>query len=448
MGALSAISSYATSLRSGSNQAARRNLIFVGAPLLVLLMFTTATVFVRQAWALQSFQIGIYALVAVYLIAGIGKEKEVLARDWTAWLVYLIPFWGVVQIAAHTTASTIETREAALKWGALAGVFFLSQVVGRSQAARHVALHAILFFAVAMAVLCLIQLFTSGGKVLWLFSSGYPDVYATFPYHNNYAQYIEIALPIAVWWALCRGWHGWGYALAAAVLYASVIGSASRSGTILSTGELLVLLGFGFFSSLRHRAGWTLKATVSVVALVPVLAAVFTLAVGWQQVWQRFQDRDPYEGRREFLIAAIDMAKHRPLVGYGMGTFPEVYQRFAIADLDVFANHTHNDWAEFAADGGIPFLLLVLIPFAAVVPTAIRHPWGLGLIAVMLHACVDYPFPRPAVSGWMFAMLALLYMARAGDRKRLLDGAATAANGEKRQVLEFRRDLGPSVRTH
>jgi hypothetical protein len=30
----------------------------------------------------------------------------------------------------------------------------------------------------------------------------------------------------------------------------------------------------------------------------------------------------------------------------------------------------------------------------------------------MLHACVDYPFPRPAVSGWMFLMLALLYMAR------------------------------------
>jgi hypothetical protein len=53
-----------------------------------------------------------------------------------------------------------------------------------------------------------------------------------------------------------------------------------------------------------------------------------------------------------------------------------------------------------------------LIPFAAAVPAAIRNPWGLGLIAIMLHACVDFPFPRPAVSGWMFVMLALLYMAR------------------------------------
>jgi hypothetical protein len=30
----------------------------------------------------------------------------------------------------------------------------------------------------------------------------------------------------------------------------------------------------------------------------------------------------------------------------------------------------------------------------------------------MMHACVDYPFPRPAVSGWLFAMLALLYTTR------------------------------------
>ena len=57
-------------------------------------------------------------------------------------------------------------------------------------------------------------------------------------------------------------------------------------------------------------------------------------------------------------------------------------------------------------------MLLVLIPFAVAVPAAVRNPWGLGLIAIMLHACVDFPFPRPAVSGWMFVMLALLYMAR------------------------------------
>jgi O-antigen ligase len=109
------------------------------------------------------------------------------------------------------------------------------------------------------------------------------------------------------------------------------------------------------------------------------------------------------------------MAKHRPLTGFGLDTFPDVYPQFAIFDFPLFVNHAHNDWAEFAADGGIPFFLLILIPCAWAIPTAMRHPWGLGLIFVMLHACVDYPFPRPAVSGWLFYLLALLFMQKLSD---------------------------------
>jgi O-antigen ligase len=159
----------------------------------------------------------------------------------------------------------------------------------------------------------------------------------------------------------------------------------------------------------------------AMLLLIPVLAAVFTLAVGWQRVWMRFQQDAPYLTRQAFLQATEDMAKHRPLTGYGLGTFPEVYQRYAIIDpaLYLYVNHAHNDWAEFAADGGVPFLLLVLIPFAVAVPVAIRNPWGLGLVAVMLHACVDFPFFHSGVPCWIFALLGLLYSARIPDETDL-----------------------------
>jgi O-antigen ligase len=371
---------------------------------------------------------GVYILVAVYLLVGIRHGKERLAGGWTPWLVYLIPLWGLVQILAHTTSSSFETREAVLRWGALAGVFFLSQTIGRSRTARRNILSAFLLFATVMAVLCLTQLFTSEGRVLWIFPTGYPDVYATFQSYNNYAQFVELALPIALWRALREGWQSWWYALAGGILYASVIGSASRAGTALCTAELLAMVAIGLVRLRDPETGLPTRSTTAMLAAIPVLATAFTLVVGWENVWARFQDNDPYLVRREFIVAAADMARQRPLTGYGLGTFPEVYQRYAIKDFPFYANHTHNDWAEFAADGGIPFLLLVLIPFAAAVPVAVRNPWGLGLIAVMLHACVDYPFPRPAVSAWMFAMLALLYMARMPDgtsRRK-----ATPANAE------------------
>jgi O-antigen ligase len=416
----------------------RRTLIATGATLILLLIFVTFTVFVQESWPVESFQIGVYGLTAAYLLFGIGRDHENLARGISQWLVYLIPVWGVIQILAHTTASTIETREAVLRWGALAAVFFLSQAVAPTSAARDVVLLAFMCFAAGMAVLCLTQLFTSHGRVFWIFPTEYPTVYATFLSPNNYAQFVEVSLPIALWWALRDGWRSWGYALVAGVLYASVIGSASRAGAILCTAELLAMLAIGFYLHKRQMPGNLIRSTSMTLLVVPLLAAIFTFVVGWQRIWQRFQEVDPYMVRREFILSAIDMAKHRPLMGYGLGTFPEVYQQHAIKDFPFYANHAHNDWAEFAADGGIPFLLLVLIPFAAAVPAAIRHPWGFGLIAVMLHACVDYPFPRPAVSGWMFAMLALLYMARTPDQSKR-EPSGSPSPDHSRQVLEFKR---------
>jgi O-antigen ligase len=410
----------------------------VGALLIVLLVFTTSTVFVQQAWALQSFQIGIYAVVAVYLLIGLRKGREDLAREWTAWLVYLIPVWGIVQLVATTTVSRFETRAEVLRWGSLAGVFFLSQVVTRTPKGRRLFLSVFLGFATCMAVLCILQIFTSDGKVLWIFSSGYPDVYGSFPNANNYAQFVEVALPIALWRGLREGGRSWGYTLAGGVLYASVIASASRAGAVLSTAEVIVMLVIGLAGLRGERNKNRVRSTVAILLLVPALAGILTLAVGWQHVWERFKGNDPFGARKEFFIAAVNMARNRPLTGFGLGTFPEVYQEFAIKDIGMIANHAHNDWAEFAADGGIPFLLLILIPFAAAIPIAFRHPWGLGLVFVMIHACVDYPFPRPAVSGWMFAVLGALYMASRSD-KRMTNGTPdTNRTGVKEMPLQHR----------
>jgi hypothetical protein len=392
--------------------------VMLGVCLLLSLAFCTATVFVQAAWALQSFQIGIFVLLIVYLVAGVRSGKSPFAGGLAQWFVYAIPVWGLVQIAAHTTASTFETRSSVLRWAALAGVFFLSQAYGRTRSAQRAFLSAFLAFATAMSLLCLLQLSTSDGRVFWIFPTAFPRVFATFQSYNSYAQFVELALPIALWRALREGWRSWWYAPAGGFLFASVIGSASRMGTVLCTVELVAMLALGLVRFRDPETGLPTRSTTALLAAIPILAVVFTLAVGWESVWTRLQQNDPYSVRREFVVAAVDMAKQRPLTGFGLGTYPKVYQRYAIKDFPFYANHAHNDWAEFAAEGGVPFLLMVLIPFAVAVPVAIRNPWGLGLVALMVHACVDFPFPRPAVSGWLFAILGLLYMTQALDRKR------------------------------
>jgi O-antigen ligase len=398
------------------NSALKRGSALVGVFLFLLLIFITVTVWVRQAWALQIFQIGIYGLVAVQVLSGVGRDREDIARGLIPWMVYLIPIWGMIQILAHTTTSTIDTREQLLRWGALSGVFYLSQVVTRSQTSRQQFLSAFLCFATGMAVLFLIQYNTSEGRILWVFPTGFSQIFGTFQNRNNYAQFVELALPIALWGAVREGWCSWWYAVAGGVLYASAIGAASRAGFVLCTVELIAVLMIGLIRIQRRGAMLSSRPATTILLIVPVVAGAFTFAVGWDRVLARFKEDDPFAIRREFFIGAVDMTKHRPLTGYGLGTFEQVYQQYAIKDFAFYANHAHDDWAEFAAEGGIPFLLLVAIPFFSAVPTAFRHPWGLGVLATMLNACVDYPFPRPAVSGWMFAILAALYMTRKSER--------------------------------
>jgi len=388
----------------------------VGVLLFLLLCFTTITVWVGQAWALQWFQIGIYALVAVQVLKGSRQKNEGIADGFIPLLVYLIPLWGIVQIVLHTTTSSFETRAEVLRWGALAGVFYLSQTVTGSRAGQQKVFNATLCFATAMAVLCLMQLNTSDGRILWIFPTNFPSIYATFQNKNNYVQFVEISLPFALWGAVREGRRSWWYALAGGALYASAVGVASRAGFVLCTGELISILTIGLVKLRRSALPFTFRSVVAAVLIVPLIAGAFAFAVGWKRTLDRFSDSDPFVIRREYFLGALEMAKQRPLTGYGLGTFEQVYQKYAVKDFYPFyANHAHNDWAEFAAEGGLPFLALVSIPFIAAIPLAFRHPWGLGLIAVMLHACVDYPFPRPAVSGWMFMILGALYMTRKND---------------------------------
>jgi len=99
----------------------------------------------------------------------------------------------------------------------------------------------------------------------------------------------------------------------------------------------------------------------------------------------------------------------RPLTGFGLGTWSEVYPGYARFDDGLFANQAHNDWAQWAAEGGVPFLLLMLGVAGGAIRPAFRSLWGLGVFAVFLHCWVDYPMQqRPALAAFFFAMLGIL----------------------------------------
>jgi O-antigen ligase len=102
------------------------------------------------------------------------------------------------------------------------------------------------------------------------------------------------------------------------------------------------------------------------------------------------------------------MIASRPWTGFGLGTFPAVYPAYAVFDVGQSVEHAHNDWLEWAAEGGIPFAVMWIALAIWSGRPAVRSVWGIGVLGCFLHGLVDYPFARFGVAAWIFLLLGML----------------------------------------
>jgi O-antigen ligase len=294
-------------------------------------------------------------------------------------------------------------------------LFFLALQLFQRSSARHWFLRFALYFGAGLSVLATVQMFTSGGKIFWLFPSGYKDlVLGPFIYKNQYAAFLEMILPIALWQALRDRRRAFAsYAMAAAML-ASVVAAASRAGTVLMCAEVAaaLLLAWG-------RGMVPGRTVLRGLAAFAAIAVLFTSIAGWQTLRQRLWQPDPADRRREILASSLDMLHDRPAMGFGLGNWARAYPRYAVFDNGTYVNQAHNDWLQWAVEGGVPFLAILLCLAAMVVPAALRSVWGIGLLSVWVHCLIDYPLQqRPGIGAWFFVLVGALAAARLTEKKQ------------------------------
>jgi hypothetical protein len=367
--------------------------------LAALFAFAILTLWVPAYWPVTVFQVGVFALCAVAFWRRPPARISYPAVPLAAAVVL-----GLVQLAASLTAYAFDTKTATIHWATFLAVFIIGFSVFQQPDVGRWFRSAMIWFAFLVSVWATLQTFTSGGKVFWLFPTGYISyVMGPIVYHNHYAAFIEVVLPIALYQAFRSRHNSLLYSGMAAAMYASIIASASRAGTVLATAEILavaVIMAARGLASGRAIGAALLRAAI--------LFAAFTAIVGWERVWDRFLEPDPMNGRRELAISSLHMISDHPYTGSGLGTWPTVYPRYAIVDNGMFANQAHDDWLQFTAEGGIPLGILLFTLLIWSLRPAFRSIWGIGLIAVFLHAFVDYPFSRPALGSWPILILAML----------------------------------------
>jgi O-antigen ligase len=366
--------------------------------LAAILIFGILTMWVPAKWALSAFQVALFALAMVTLF------RRRVSRHPVGLLLACAALWGVFQIATHGTIDEWKTWDAVLNWTTSFAAFSLALELGAVRRERF--LRVLLIFAVLLSIIASFTALTSPpGRVFWIFDTGtnLPTL-GPFVYRNQYAAFVEAVLPLAILRALLDRSRWVMYTLMAAVLFASVVAGGSRAGSILCVAEILITPAIAFAQ--KRISGPTLaRVLAGGVAAVAILTAV----VGWETIWNRLQEPNPYSLRAELVRSSVEMVRDRPLVGFGLGTWADAYPAYAHFDDGSFVNQAHNDWVQWAAEGGVPFLLLMFAIAVWTVRPAIRSLWGVGMLAVFMHCGVDYPMQqRPALAAFFFAMLGAL----------------------------------------
>jgi O-antigen ligase len=309
-----------------------------------------------------------------------------------------IPAWGFAQLALGATVYRYATLQSSLRYTALATTAWIAWRTLGSRGLRDEFLRAFAWLGALVAVTSVLAYFTSPGKILWMFDAPYPDVWGPFLSRNNFAQFLELAVPVALWLGLREPRGSVLYMSLGAIMLASGLASASRAGSAILVLEALAILW------IRRKS-----SRVRPMALGLVLAtALFAAMPGISHLAGRLQEPDPYQGRREISHSALTMIASRPWTGFGLGTFAAAYPSYAIFDTGHTVEHAHNDWLEWAAEGGIPYAAIWLGLAIWAVRPALRTVWGIGILACLLHGLVDYPLARLGISAWIFLWIGML----------------------------------------
>jgi O-antigen ligase len=289
--------------------------------------------------------------------------------------------------------------------------------------------------------------------------------FSTFVYHNHWGAFtvLTTAVCLALAWHYARRhqsrdvYHSpvFGGLVVVLLLAATVPLSGSRSSTLLTA----LLLGGAF-------AHWTLRLVrkrrrFKESVLLPITGALGAIALGLAGV--AYVARDTIEVRVALTRTQVGdmraagsvgsrvalyhdtwtMAAARPLFGWGMGSYPQVFRFFNTQyapDIKTtrFYRDAHSDWLQSLAEHG--FVGTALLALGGVVPLLrlrrrhLASPLPTYLLAgcalVLLYAWVEFPFGNVAVVlVWWLSFFCAVHYARLYDREAPAPVKSGSASG-------------------
>jgi O-antigen ligase len=380
-------------------------------------------------WALLVMEGGMALLFMIWAARGIviGRLEIIPTPLFTPILL----FAGLVaaQLVLNRTAYWYATWQKALLWAAYGILIFLVVQSFRRTAWLERLGIFLTIFGFLVAVLAVAQQYAGNGKIFWLIpnQSGWP-FYGPYIDHSHYAGLMEMLVPIPIVFAMAGFYRSPVRVLlgfAALIMGSTIFLSQSLGGIVAFAAELVALA----ILLARRRHGYKQLALLGLLCALLGVWVVTLQPTGLGGRLARLQEPLEKAGGGDRLVIVKDSLKmigERPVLGWGLGTFPVVYPSFRSFYTNLLVNEAHNDFAQLAVETGI-FGCAVMVVFVGLLyRTGLRkvEHWRrdprasmalaalVGCTGLLVHSLSDFNLQIPANAALFFALAAIA----TGDR--------------------------------
>jgi O-antigen ligase len=392
--------------------------------LCLLLAFGPLAFGAVQEWAICTLEVAAAVCMIIWAAGKLVSGRLDLRRS--ALFLPIVLFAALVglQLVSGRTAYWFITWRTALMWSAYGMIFFVTtQALYRTAQIRIFAFFFVAF-GFLVALFSIVQQFTWNGNLYWVVPNRQAGwVYGPYVDHAHYAGLMEMLVAIPLVFAMMSCWQKplrvlFGFA---AVLMASTIFLSGSRGGMVAFGLQMILLAVILGVQARSRSH------VLLLLLMAVLLALWLVVVSPGGVSERIGQLSGTQGRQaavDRLRIAKDILKMiaaRPVLGWGLGTFPIVYPSFRTFPTNFFVNAAHNDYAQMTVETGLMGLAIIcaFIVFLYRAGLSRIESWRtdvrsatslagmIGVTGILMHSFWDFNLQIPANAALFFALAAL-----------------------------------------
>jgi O-antigen ligase len=385
-------------------------------------------------WSLAVFQAGAALIVVLWAVDAWTAHSLRLSRNALQWpilgliligLIQLLPLGneagqGIISMATVRSLSLDpnSTRLAIVQLVALLVYFAATLAFTDGPLRLRLLVRTIIIFGFLLAVLGLIQSFTSPTKLLWMRELRESTPFGPFVNRHHFAGYMELTLALPLGMLFSGGIERekrFIYLFAALMMAVALFMTNSRGGILSFVAQIIFLVSMTAFNRDRGRAGETdtgasirgavVRAGLGLALILSIFAGVVLL--GGEPVLNRLMgtvsSADPTTGRAHFWRVTLDIIRDHPLIGSGLGSYGLAFTRYDTRNGALRVEQAHNDYLQTLSDAGVVGGLLGLFFIVTLFRLGVRRAGSrdrfrrgvatgalAGCFSVLVHSFFDF----------------------------------------------------------